>query len=54
MPFLVALGSPFGKNTFAAIPPPAALWKKEDFAYSLFFNGFYQVNTLKRVCQALF
>ena len=44
-PFLVALRSPFSQNTFAAIPPPAALCGKEVFAYSLFLNGFQYFNT---------
>lgn len=38
--FLIALGSPFDSGLFAALPAPAALWRKGTEPYSLFLNGF--------------
>ena len=44
--FLIALRSPFGQNTFTAIPPPAALSEKEVSTYLLFLNGLKKYYTV--------
>ena len=52
--FRFALESPFPRPFPTAIPPPAALWKKEDNSYLLFLIGFPYCSTVISICQARF